>query len=395
VVLATLGYVPRTDAADYDRIAVSLAEHGHFPTTLLAAPGGPTAYRPPLFPALLAVLDRVVGTGSAGTRWEAGRLLEAVLGAVVVALICVVGARVWDRRVGLVAGALASVFPPLVLVGSALMSEPLFIALMLGAVLAALEHRDSPHRARWAVVTGALAGLTALTRSNGILLLIPLWFLLWFRRPRLTRASLTAPAVAVLAALVMLVPWTVRNALVLHAFIPISTESGYVVDGTYNRYVARETTYPALWTPPVAEIDQERAVNPHIDEQQLSSRLDRQALHYATAHPGFIAKVVRFSVIRTLGLTGSGFERFLAPFESYPAWLASLSVYASWLVGLLALAGAFTTAARRAPPALWAVPATVVLSFIFVEGSIRFRSPADPFVLLLAALALSGAWSRR
>lgn len=92
-VLATPGFVPRTDAAGYDRIAASLARHGTFPPTLLAAAGGPTAYRPPLFPGMPAVLDKVVGTGSTTTRWEAGRLLESGLGALAVLLVCLIAAR--------------------------------------------------------------------------------------------------------------------------------------------------------------------------------------------------------------------------------------------------------------------------------------------------------------
>ena len=43
----------------------------------------------------------------------------------------------------------------------------------------------------------------------------------------------------------------------------------------------------------------------------------------------------------------------------------------------------------RGPPAFWGVPLTIVLSFIFVEGAIRFRAPADPFVVMLAAAALA------
>jgi hypothetical protein len=33
---------------------------------------------------------------------------------------------------------------------------------------------------------------------------------------------------------------------------------------------------------------------------------------------------------------------------------------------------------QNRPAAAAAVPLTIVLSFIFVEGSIRFRAPADP-----------------
>lgn len=393
VVLATPGFVPRTDAADYDRIAVSLARHGTFPRTLLAAPGGPTAYRPPLFPGMLAVLDKVVGTGSTTTRWEAGRLLESVLGAVAVLLVCLIAARVWDRRVALVAGVIAAVFPPLVLVGSSLLAESLFIPLVLGAVLAALRHRAGGAGVRWALAAGALTGLAALTRSNGIALAVPLGFLVWCASPRRSRAAAAAPAALVGAAIAVLIPWTVRNAVVMHAFVPISTESGYVAEGTYNQVVARDTRYPGLWAPPVQAVGDVLARHPDAAEPQVTRALEHEAVHYARAHPTYVATVAFWGTVRTLGIT-PGFERLGAVYESYPGWLVDLSVYAYWVVGLAALAGVFLPAARRGPPAFWGVPLTIVLSFIFVEGSIRFRSPTDPFVVMLAAAALTTAGGR-
>ena len=63
-------------------------------------------------------------------------------------------AAVWAAP-AVVAGAIAAVYPPLVLAGSSLLSESLFIPLVLGALLAALVHRDSEHRWRWLVLSGA------------------------------------------------------------------------------------------------------------------------------------------------------------------------------------------------------------------------------------------------
>jgi hypothetical protein len=58
------------------------------------------------------------------------------------------------------------------------------------------------------------------------------------------------------------------------------------------------------------------------------------------------------------------------------------------------VAGAFTAAARRAPPAFWAVPGVILLSTVFLEGMTRYRLPADPFFVMAGALALSAAAER-
>ena len=141
-VLATPGFKAVADSGDFDRIAVSLVNHGSFPRSYVTATGGPTAFRPPLFPIALAGVYELSGTSSASSRWEAGRIFEAVLGAIAVLLIALIADRVFNRRVALVAGAIAAVYPPLWLVGSSLLSESLFIPLLLGAVLAALIYRE-------------------------------------------------------------------------------------------------------------------------------------------------------------------------------------------------------------------------------------------------------------
>ena len=55
-----------------------------------------------------------------------------------------VAAQLWGRRVALAAMGLAAVYVPLILVGGSVMSEPLFAALLLGALAAAIQHRRSP-----------------------------------------------------------------------------------------------------------------------------------------------------------------------------------------------------------------------------------------------------------
>jgi hypothetical protein len=64
-------------------------------------------------------------------------------------------------------------------------------------------------------------------------------------------------------------------------------------------------------------------------------------------------------------------------------------VYAFWVVAALAAVGLFTREARRAPQWLWAIPILLALSVILVNAETpRFRSPIDPYLIMLAACAL-------
>jgi 4-amino-4-deoxy-L-arabinose transferase-like glycosyltransferase len=392
LVLATPHFAPREDSVVYDTGAVSLATTGHFfPGSLPTLHRGATAFYPPLFQLFLAGVYKVVGT-SADTRWEAGRLFEAALGAAVVLLVYLIAVRLWRPRVALIAAGLAAISPPLVMVGSSsLLSESLFIPLVLAATLAALHFRQDP-RIRWALMAGALVGAAALTRANGVFLVIPIGFLLWVKRPRFSPRGL-APSLAALAVTILvLVPWTVRNAQVFHRFVPLDTGTGYTLDGTFNAAVqTTEHRFPAMWVMPQEHVQQLYAADPRATEASVSAHLTSEALSYIGEHPGSVLKTLYWNTVRMLDLTPS-VERFFAPYEVYPTWLAMLSVYALWALIPLCVAGAFFRDARAAPRSFWGMPLTLYLSGVLVLGLTRGRSPLDPFLLMLAAIALDGAY---
>jgi 4-amino-4-deoxy-L-arabinose transferase-like glycosyltransferase len=393
IVLATPGFKAVSDAGDFDRIAVSLVRHGGFPESLLTASGGPTAFRPPLFPLALAGVYELSGTGSYATRLEAGRMLEAVLGAVTVLLIALIATRMWNRRVGLLAGGIAAVYPPLWVAGMSLLSESLFIPLVLAAILAALRAREPPHRLQWAIASGALAGFAALTRGNGIVLLIPLALLVW-GTPMRSLSSLRAPAALVAATVITLLPWTIRNAEQFHQFVPLTTETGYALAGTYNPVSQSDSQYPALWRFPASQLTTYFRADPRANEAQVSDHLTSQALDYIGNHPGSILRTTFWSVARAFNLTGVGVEDYLAPFQGYTKGLVDASVYVFWLVLALAAAATLAGAASSMPKALWAWPIVIVLSCSIFEGDSRYRSPCDPFFVMLAAAGVSLAWER-
>ncbi len=382
VILATPHYVPLNDAADYDHAAVSLAVHGSYPASGV---GGPSALRPPGFPVLLALVDKVVGTGSAQTRWESGRVMQAILGVVIVWLIFAIGRRIWGRQVGLTAAALAAVYPPLLLAGSSLMTEPLYIALTLGAVLAGLQQRGARHGVRWAALAGVLAGLAAITRGNGIFFVLPLAFLVWNERPRRARSAMRAPVVLIAATLCAIAPWAIRNTLVFHQFVPLGTETGYALSGTYNDAARDDHTNPALWRPLLQPTLRLHAEHPRWNEADISNQLVSQSIDFMSAHPGYPFVVAYWSFVRLLNLEGPGLEHAVAGIWSYPGWLAEVSVYAFWLVGLLALIAILRRATPGAPWAFWACPVALAVPNLLFLGLTRYRVPADPYVLLLAA----------
>src|SRR5205807_3574540 len=115
---------------------------------------------------VLSVVSLLGGTGEL-----AHRSLGALLGAGTIVLIGLLGRRVSGERVGILAAAIAAVYPILVAADGALMSETLYGLLIAAALLVALRLLDREPGLPLAAALGALVGLATLTRAEALLLL--------------------------------------------------------------------------------------------------------------------------------------------------------------------------------------------------------------------------------
>jgi 4-amino-4-deoxy-L-arabinose transferase-like glycosyltransferase len=404
------------DPAVYDQIAVSLAagdgwsRPGHRAASRRLHP---TALHPPAWPLLLgaayAVTDhdehldeastlrrppeKAPGTAAgetAAARWTTGRLVNAVLGTLVVALTGLIAGELWGSGVGLLAAAVAALYPALAVLGIALLSEPLFVALELGAVYAVLRARRSGSPARWAVLAGVLCGLAVLTRANGAVLLLPLALGLWHVRPRWSRRALLAPAAVVAAAVLTVLPWSARNLAVLHAPVPVATDLGQTLAGTYNpTSAARDFRWRNTRHLPAAD----RSAVREPTEAARSSALTHDGLAFIGAHPLDVVRASVWNTARLLELDRSA--RGALAGEIGSRTLARVSFAGFGLLLMLALAGLPTRRARAAPAWLWSIPVLMWASTVpFAVNFSRFRAPIDPFLVLLGALALAAAGSQ-
>jgi 4-amino-4-deoxy-L-arabinose transferase-like glycosyltransferase len=415
------------DAGTYNRLASQMARTGDYDTG--SAPGtgaggsrGPTAYFPPGFPYFLAAVDIVTGH-QAGHKAaiEPERIAQAVAGTLAVGLIGLVGLEAFGGAVALVTMALAAFYPVFVELSGTLVAENLLLVFELAAVWTMLRARRADHPYGWFIATGVLTGLATLTHENAILFVIPFAFAAWAvarggpaghrasppvpgapgrrsaNRTRADRRALAAPTILILITIATIVPWTIRNAIELHHFVPVSDETGITLRGTYNPDSAAFAPVPYKWRffwqiPQDAGL---RHTAGRYDEVQLGSKLQARALHYVGAHPLAPVDVAFHNTLRMFELEGSYAWHASAKAIGLHGNVAHTGVIAFWILCLLAVAGAFTRAARAAPRWLWGLPLLYALTIVLVNVETpRFREPIDVFLILLAGCAVATALQR-
>ncbi len=401
-VLSDVAGLPFNDMLFYHATAKALSEGMGF----IGFNGEPTSRWPPAFPFLLSLVYRV-----AGPEPTAGEVFNAVVSALTVPLLYLVALRSFGRSAARVAGVLAALMPGQILLAEGLLAESLYAFVLVGlfALLAWLPDR------RWsAVAIGLAVGVAALTRGEGLLLLVLAPVVWWGRLP--ARELWLRSAAVLAAALVVVVPWAVRNSLALDTTVGISTNSAQTFWSGHN-----PTAYGGPSYPDGEVLERIEALPAKGFDAAQSKLLRDDALDWMVHHPvqelTLIPRKLLYlglgdsraigvgrSAIERERLTGAAATGGITPvIVENPRTAVALGTIAdaAWY-GLLALTVlALVLLWRR----LWAVPATrativtlgmtlVLYGFVFY-GNFRYRMPLEPLLILLVAPLLVALWESR
>lgn len=230
---------PGDDSRAYYALSKALYEEGsyggpEFDDSSDWSPGAPLLYAASFY-----------ATG--GAREGTARIVEALMGVAAILVVFLLGRRLGGRGAGLLAAFAVAVYPPFIHSTGELMSEPPAVLTLPAGVLAFLWAGEQERLRAW-LLPGLLFGLTAMFRPEYLLVGAAFVVLAAIRIgiARGWKPGLAGAALLLLALALPIVPWTVRNVVVLDRVVPISTGSGkalYVgtflpADGEYQRVKA-------------------------------------------------------------------------------------------------------------------------------------------------------------
>ena len=352
-----------------------------------------SAFHPPGYSLLLAPfvhLARVTGVASAVFT---ASLVNVVAGTVSVLVGGLLAGRWFGARARTVSAWLLALAPGQIYLTNVALSETVFTAfvllLLLLVTVRLIQPAAAPTRA-WLLGIGALTGYAVLVRTpGGVLLLVAVVALV--RRFGGVRAAVTPVAWLLLGAVVVLVPWTLRNGVQVGVWTPTSTNNAAFLcsghhDGATGQFETdlEDQRYCFQGTP--------FAEDP--DEAAWYGRTARRAVGWALTHP---VDEVRLTAWKTYDTMAHDREALSTSRDFGARHLASARVEGlldsaadAWHYGVLALA-ALALATRPAARRAWPIWSTATGLLVLVWGGIalgRYHQPIMPLLALLGSATI-------
>lgn len=361
---------------------------------------GPTAWLAPVYPLLVAGTFKALGVCTIQSFW-----LLVALNTLCSAGTCVplflIGKRLAGGGVGSAAAWLWAVYPDAVIIPFAWIWDTSLSALLATAILwTTLKVTESNRWREWCGY-GLLWGVTLLTNPaiGSMLPFLLVWAALRRHPERVGTGESQRysgdgkawiwrrPAMALAIAALCCVPWTVRNYLTFHRFVPLRSNFAFEL------YIGNNENYDEKYRHMPGPITKERETlrylrmgeMPFLDEER------QKAIHFIATHP------------RTeLTLLGNRFAAFWggAPFpwetfRSADSRLARALILCAVFSGMGGLGGIVVLLWRHSDEAapLATYPLVFPLVYYVTHTSLRYRHPIDPVVLLLTAIACEAAWN--
>jgi 4-amino-4-deoxy-L-arabinose transferase-like glycosyltransferase len=360
--------------------------------------GEKTAYYPVGYPATVAALKKAGDTFGWGRSIFSVKMMNGMFGAITVLLVFLLASRIFDRRVGVVAGLLEAVFPSQVYYGGTILSEAEFAMLVVAALLVLVWKPWSRDGMPWQQLFLAGVLLSAATMVRGITLMFPLVLLgVWVFWLRSKKRAIVQALIVWAGIAVLIVPWSIRNTVVFGHVTGPSTNVGD--DLCIGNYLGAQGAFTLNGK--CFEGDE------GLPAQEVESRRNRRGVRIAIEDvlsdpfrmPKLIGQKAYWLLYRDddglIAAESYGKDVFIPEYRRDVLSFAANAIY--YATACLMILGVLAVALSRDPRRLF-----VVLSMLYVLaiplvffGDPRFHFPAIPLAVIIAAATIVTVWDRR
>ena len=356
-------------------------------------------FRAPLYPYFLGILYALFGES-----FYLPRLIQIIIGSLSCVLIFLLGKKLFNRKIGIIASVIASFYAPLIYHDAELLIPVLIIFLDLTLILLLLS-AEVRLKKRWWFLAGIVLGLSAIARPN-ILIFVPfvlLWICLKFWRENKNRI-VSSGLFFLLGMILVTSPVTFRNWMVGKDFVLISSQGGinfFIGNNPISDGKTATAAYVSLtledykdnvWISSIRLA--EESVGKKLKPSEISNFWFRQGLNFIQTHP-----------LKYVQLLGKKLYYFWNSYEIesnknlyfFSQWSSLLRLFL-WdhllcfpfgIICPLAILGIILNAKSwRKYFLLYAFVFSYMLSVILFFVTSRFRLPVVPFLIILASYSV-------
>ena len=359
------------DEYSYDQIATNFLKGGGFVTD-----DGYYARRAPVYPLFLATIYFIFGHS-----FVAARFTQAIIGALSCIIIYLIAKELFEGNSGLIAAFITAVYYPFILQPAYLLTEVLFTFNLALSIFFFLRYY-ARKRIFLLFAASIIFGIASLCRAVifPFALFISAWLFIVYWPGK--KIAIKASAIFCLAIIIMVLPWTLRNFRIYHAFIPITIESGRLL---YLGNNPRAIGGIGGWVRNDVDLFYPMDIsNPHSLEADRI--MLKRALHFMAKNPE-----------RTIFLMGKKFINMWRPYYVDAKRISKVAMGLPYIViiilGILGIVLGF----KAWPKTLFlcAIIVYVALIHMVTIAEIRYRYPVMPFLIIFASHALVRLSERR
>jgi 4-amino-4-deoxy-L-arabinose transferase-like glycosyltransferase len=328
---------------------------------------GPSALVAPGYPTIIAIVFRAFGSYSVASA-AAVMVLQTIFAILTIAVLMHVARRLFGVRAAELAGLIWAVSMPLLWLPTIFWDTSLSALLVIAMVALALRSVDRQGE-DWLLI-GAFSGMVMLMNPSLLLAIVTIFGWAAYQNRSHSRFP---PFVGFLVLLAILGPWPIRNARLLHAFVPFRSSFGYEL-WQGNRAGADGIFDDSLYPPKNKQEFADYASNGEIAYMHEKSAL---AENYIRAHPREFVRVTLKRAARFWAGTGAREN----------SGVVIVHVLATSLLGVVGLAILYR---RRRPVAMLFIPLLLVfpLPYYITDIKFRYRLELDPILAILSAYTI-------